>query len=250
MKRKIFYYICILSTLVVLFSCDNEFEGMQYDQEDALNFIRASNSTESSVFHNLFFNTTKEKEILIHVRVMGNVVDYDRSISLVQVEKDQENAAISGVDFKPLDDPEMLKKMTIPAGTVSVNLPIILYKTEALYEVEKTLKLQLVENSDFKVGIEELSSFTINFSAQIEKPTYWSRFYAPFFGESWGVRKMEFLINTSGITEEWWDVAGIEDGMLLGYLSLKVKDALKERNENNPNEPLKEADGTLVTFDE
>ena len=56
---------------------------------------------------------------------------------------------------------------------------------------------------------------------------------------------MKFIIQHTGYTD--WEVIP-SDGAYIGYMSSKVQNAFQQYNLENPNKPLIEADGTLVSF--
>ena len=244
--------IAIICLTLIVSSCDNGYDGMKYKRADALNFVVSlsevsNNNTRST---NIFFDRGNVSEIEIEVQIMGRAATYDRHISLTQLNAGDAGAAVPGVDYKSLSDPEYDEYLYIPAGSTSAKFPVYLYKTVELYETVKDLKLGITGNEYFNQGATEYSYLTINFTAKVEMPGHWNRYYSQYFGLSWGPRKMEFLVLKSGITDDWYDTKGIEDTALLTYLSAYVKEELKKENAKDPDNPLTELNGNPVTFDE
>lgn len=176
---------------------------------------------------------------------MGNLEPYDRPIKVVQTNLDQPNAARPGLHYIPFDDPGIIDSFCIPANKAFVRIPIILLRDPSLTYEEKHLALAVVKNEYFRPGMPPWDQYMIKFSDMYTKPELWDNIWDYFFGKSWGQVKMGFIIRTTGYTA-WDKTPPIAYGH---YMAIQTKAALEKYNAENPENPLKENDGTLVTID-
>ena len=247
MKKNIFDIVIILFT-VHLAGC-KENTALEYENEPALYFENVWEGQRDSVAQTFFIKptgTTKDT-VRIEILTMGFPASEDRSFLLEQVNIGKPGAAEPGKHYVAFDDVEIQRELIIPAGAVRKSFPLIVLYDPSLDLDEVRLELKVKENENFKVGINEWSSFVVKISAKAIKPIMWDTYWRYIFGETWGSRKMKFIIDNTGFSN--FD-GGYIDSDYSDYLAAKVQQKLLEYNANpdNLDRPLREADGTLVEF--
>ena len=251
MKQHTIY--ALLATLLICIGCQEQ-DMMRYEDDPAIYFaneeLSAYYSVQSDSINHSFFIygedvTTDTVHVLI--RTMGMPVDYDRPVKLVQTNAGAPDAAIAGTHYVPFDDPALADSFSIPAGEVSHFVPIVLLRDNSLKTETVRLELTLEGNEHFRQGIDEWRNFLVTTSDTAVKPKIWDSYWRYYFGASWGPEKMRFIIQSTGLTD--FDTQP-SDYSYLNWLGDTAKQALLEYNADRPEEEwLREADGTLVSFD-
>lgn len=206
MKRLI--YITAVLLIAVATGCSKA-DQLLYSDE-----ARVQLNDTTTISHTFIYEpSTKTKDtVYIQVNTIGNIANYDREVSLVQVlETDKLNpAAVPGVHYVPLDDPAIKKAMVVKANAVSVKVPIVLLRDPSLRTNSYRLRLQLAGNGTFGLGEIASRALTIQFSDRLERFYSWRfdtgsapAFYA--FGK-YSVNKHQFMIDVlkTQIDEEWY----------------------------------------------
>ena len=242
MKNK---YIILALFGVLIASC-KENVALEYENDPALYFVHEQYVQQDSINHSFFFIPGNEPDtVYVEVQTMGYLGKQDRPFLLEQTNSGDENAAIPGVHYVAFSDPDLAKHLVIPAHSERVSIPIILLRDESLNLKEIRLSFQFVQNDYFRPGIPEWSEFLITTTAQAVKPDLWDNLWYMFFGSSWGSVKMKFIIDATGITD--WETRSSDLAFYM-YIQKKVLTEFQNYNLANPNNPLREADGTLVSF--
>ena len=214
--------VSFIALLAIMTSCQ-KFEGIKYVDKPAINFqqqeIRFS-----------FFMTPGEgdqRTLRLGVVTMGKPSDQERSLSLVQLNEGEEDAAIPGVHYVPFDNEELKKQWVIPAGATRASLPITLIEGPGLDT--KTLKLVvgIREGENFYPGVKEQTKVTIMTTAMATQPQLWNNYWRLHFGLSWSTTKMRFMIEVTGYTA--WETR-VEDTLMLYYMVELCKKSLAEYN--------------------
>lgn len=252
MKKNIFYILAVL--LLGTAGCEQQsvykyendprlyfFNGVDYSQTPTL---RQNDSIAQSFF--ILPEDQLQDTVWIVVETMGLVAEQPRPFTLVQTNVGETNAAVAGTHFMAFDSEEMKKNMMIPVGSVRYYMPLIVLRGDPLMETSVLrLKLKIVENAHFKVGIEKQTELLVKMTAMPERPSNWSSWTYTF--GTWGPKKMWFLVHKMGIT----DFTFPDDYAYSTYLNSLFIEKLAEYNANpdNPDVPLTEANGTPVSYD-
>ena len=253
-NNKIVY--CVVMLLFVTTACE-QFQGIEYSDEPTLNFtINTDLNTgarKDSLTHSFFMNPPnpdleiidgKEYQtIYIDIFTMGILSSENRLVSFYQQNEGQADAAIAGIHYIPFDDERVKNKMFIPAGANKASVPVVLINDESLQTQTVRLVLGINPNEYFSGGVTELSQFKLRVTAMASKPSIWDNYWADSFGRSWGTEKMRFLINSTGYTD--WEER-VKDSYLLLYMKRINQKRFEE--EHPADNPLLEADGTVVSF--
>lgn len=256
-RRNIRKYIGAFLVALVATSCtENNME--EYENDPAIYFLNGSvynddgtvssgKLQKDSVNQSFFvYDSDKMRDtVYVFVKTMGKVSSTDRPIALVQTNTG-DDAAVPGTHYVPLDDPEVTKHMYVPAGKVYAKIPIILLRDKSLQTSQKRLELEVAKNECFRPGIDAWRKFVITTTDLAVKPAMWDSRWRYYFGPTFGSVKLKFIINATGYTD--FDNLP-SDYSYITWLKTTVQQAFFDYNKAHPDDPLKEADGTLVTFD-
>lgn len=253
MKARITSVFVLLLTVMSIGCKENTV--LEYEDAPALYFKYSKYPSEAgaqrdSIAHTFFIRPANQMRdtVIIQILTMGFPSSEDRPFVLEQVNAGQPGAAVAGKHFVAFDNPEMIEHLKIPKGAMIKRLPLIVLRDPSLETEEVRLKLKIVENQYFKRGIDAWTNFVVKTTSKAVKPTSWDTRWRYYFGPTWGSVKMKFIIDNTGFTD--FDGGGNLDSDYTTYLRSKVIQKLLEYNENpnNPDRPLREADGTLVEF--
>ncbi|MDR3219737.1 MAG: DUF4843 domain-containing protein [Dysgonamonadaceae bacterium] len=168
MKR----YIQFVLLSMALFVCSCEYEKLPtYSGNDEIYFRYASEYYATEVIDSLYIHFGYDVKIKddsicrIPVRVMGNLVDYDRPVQFILV--DTSSTATEGVDVELL-----LAESFVPAGSRNGNIVVRLKNTSNLDGKELKAVFRLVENNYFKVDYTTTRHAYINDEGKIIATEY------------------------------------------------------------------------------
>ncbi len=203
----------------------------------------------------------KRDTVWVIVESMGKLADQDRPITLEQLDT---TAIIAqpGVHYVAFDDPSLAKYYVMPADKARTRLPIVILRDASLKQETVVLKYRIKANEFFSNGYDVLQTRSLSITDMLAEPAYWNKGY-PMYGSyyslrnfigNYGVVKHQFMIDTTG---KAWDDDFIEqlitgDSNYLNYIIQKLISELAKTNEEREAQGLdvlKEADGTVVSFD-
>lgn len=252
MKRNIFYIVILLFPLW-FFGCERH-DVEKYENDPRLYFFKGNYNLGEfiqgdSTAHSFFVQPDGQNldTVWVDIRTMGFPADYPRPMKIAQIHTDRGNAAVAGKHYVSFDSEEMQKNLLMPANAVRCLLPVIVKRDPSLETSRVRIEMAVVENEYFKVGIDTLSKFIVTTTARAEKPALWDSYWKHMFGD-FGAKKLWFLIHYVGLTE--FD-AYLSDSGYRYYLQSKAIQVLENYNAdvNHQDRPLRETDGTLVTFE-
>jgi hypothetical protein len=226
----------------------SELEVERYEDDPRLYFHRDASATKQrdSISYSFFTQgeTITRDTLWIEVRTMGLAAPVARPFRVKQVNEGDTLAAVAGVHYVSLDDANLTSLMLVAPGAVSARVPVVVLRDASLKRVEARMELTIVENEHFKAGVNSNLAFIIKISDFAVRPQGWTSTWDYLFG-AWGARKMFFLMEYLDI--DFNDMPPSEFDVLLYYAGL-AKDMLDKYNKEHPDNPLKEDDGTPVTF--
>lgn len=235
----------LLLVLLIAASCSEE-QPLTYKGKDAI-YIKSA--TRDRMIEQTFYilpSTQNYDTVWIDVQTMGHASSKDRSFIIKQMNVGADSAAISGTHFVPLDDNSLKEYMIIKADTVAAKVPIVLIKTPDMDLEKFKLVLEMEENEHFStIDLPVYADLTIFSTNTAVKPANWDTFWIHYFGE-WGSRKIRLLIDSTGYVD--WHIR-VNDNPFVMYMKRLAEEALYKYNQSH-DEPMMEADGTLVTFPE
>lgn len=225
-------------TLCLMASCDND--GFYYQDEARIRIVGPENytsGTDSLEFSFVTFpSDTTEKVMNIDVCVMGLAVSYDRT---AQFEIDESQTTATSAHYS------MPLSVVVPAGEATAVLPLTLKRTADLEDSSVRLYIKVVASSDFAVGVNEENHLLAIWNDMISKPNNWDEL-EEFFGTYSDTKYRFMLNNANGISEFSADTMTWAE--LMSY-KIKFQNALDDYNAANPDSPLTDENGVLVSFD-
>jgi hypothetical protein len=244
MKRFEFIcLICLLPLLAAVTGCTQN-EMLTYENDPAVYFAGTGDAKVDSLNHSFFTLSieTLSDTVWVRVNTMGELSAQDRPVVLVQANAGAEGAAVAGVHYVALDDPDLKPLHSVPAGQEFGDMPVVLLRDESLSDGKVRLELTIAGNDHFRPGMSDKLKFTITTTDQVEKPPAWDTRWYYAFGTAWGPVKMRFLMS---IIDADWN-ATPTDMSLLQFYAAFAKQKLLDYNAAHPDNPLKEANGDLV----
>lgn len=245
MKRFKFIYVLLLPLIVA--ACTQN-EMLSYENDPAIYFAGNLENQSDSVNHSFFMLSSEiaKDTVLVRINIMGELSSQARPVAVVQTNAGAEEAAVAGTHYVPFDDATLKPLYQVPAGKEFVDIPIVFIRDASLDSTKVRLELSLTTNEYFRPGIVEKQRFVLTTTDLIEKPSAWDTRWYMFLGRSWGSVKMRFIIDITGYTD-WYTTP--TDMALMQYFGAIAKQKLIEYNAAHPDDPLREANGDLVTFD-
>ncbi|MFV0590300.1 MAG: DUF4843 domain-containing protein [Draconibacterium sp.] len=233
--NKIKLYLAFIA-LTALFACEND--PFYFNSEARLRmegpevWTLGTDSLEFS-FAN-YSSTVTDTTFDITVYVMGEAASQARTAEF------EINPSSSTAETDMYSFPE---SVTIPAGEFSVNLPVTVYRTEALQSVQVQLYIKVKENADFKIGVNEQNHLLLKWSDILSKPNNWDDL-EEFFGE-YSLTKYRFMIDV--LNTGTFDTETLSWAQMKNY-QIELAEALRLYNEAHPGDPLSDENGNLITF--
>jgi hypothetical protein len=158
MKKGIFYLILLAAMLP---GCKEDVPTV-FAEPDGIYFSAPADSI-TYTFAKYPHRVTDT--LKIPVTVLGKAADKDRTITLEKLSGTDINGT-EGVHYK------LLQPYTIPAGTVTTMLPVVIYRTGDMDSLSFTFKFQLKANENFVSGISTKTSLKIKVGF-LQKPPTW-----------------------------------------------------------------------------
>lgn len=220
---------------------------IQFGPEPSRIYTTSYNLADTLKLQTFFYQTqnVNKDTVYFDIYAIGGVKDFDRSFTLQQEQIPNVDNAVSGVHFIPLNDPLVTKNYVIKAGTVHTLVPIILLRDASLKTSTQKLKINVIDDNNFKQGEKSNVWRKIEFTDRLSEPANWASIVS-FLGK-YSVKKHEFFIETTG---DKWDVDFLtyikSDLSLLGYYRDVCRIALIDYNKAHPLEPMKDENGLLV----
>lgn len=216
-------YLVIFALVSMLFACQKE-EVPTFSDRDGVAFYTL-NGESDSIGYSFALNVSPQVRdtIVLKMRVVGRVANYDR---IVQVVPGAGTTARAGIEY-------ILPEARIPAGKLMIEYPLIVLKTPQMATTTYFLYLDVAENKDFilgAVGQEPITNSSntlkmkLSINDRIEQPAYWgpNGNTAYFFG-AFSVTKFRFMVQVTGLTEFDYDKLEADDQ---ANLRVKLRNAL------------------------
>lgn len=260
------YNLLILLSAMVLVGC-NYAEIPTYSGYEYVQIVKENNNKQQQRAMNFAYTEldAMHDTIWVNLFISGPTKDYDREVCFeqkqeyeMQMRRDDkgniidsvlvkvENQAVPNVDYVPFNDPEIKRKMIIPAHAYGNLVPIVLKRTEAIKTPENTKRLffRIVDSKDFKPGDRVTIGATVKIMDYLTPPKYWKEIY---LGKYSTVLHKLYI----DVTSEKWDdefIDAIEKNPLKDAIYIQYKNTVKKElmriNEENgypmlsdPNDP-------------
>lgn len=232
---KIKLYLVFIA-LTALFACEND---PYYFNSEARLRIEGPEvwtlGTDSLAFSFANYSSAiTDTTFDVTVYVIGEATDQARTAELGT------DPSITTAEASMYSFPETL---IIPAGQLSANLPVTVYRSEALKAAEVRLYIKVEENDDFQIGVNEQNHLLLKWSDILSKPNNWNDL-EEFFGE-FSLTKYRFIIDVLNIGT--FDTNELSWAQMKNY-QIELAEALRLYNEAHPGNPLTDENGNLITF--
>ncbi len=152
MKRRTLRYLVPVAALLAAAGCDYK-ESFPYQGDELIDFTTDS----------LYFSFGKEpfsvteKTMEVGVEIVGSPVSHDRGYR-IRIDP-LRTTAQAGLHYDALEETR-----TIPAGASSTTIPVRVHRLELEDETVYTLRLELVETEDFRLGVIEGRAVSVCFT--------------------------------------------------------------------------------------
>ena len=223
--------ICLLIFVFALSGCQKD-EIIIFDNNNnaGLSFIDKNED------YSFLKNTTGEHIFEIGVSLVGDVVDYDREVSLVVVDDTTTTA--------PSDLFE-IQKGVVKAGEFEGTVPVKVLNHELLTDSIVYLSLTIEQNEHFSFTIKEKDSFKLGWTDKVIVPPSNAYFRAIFCNVNpISTSCYRVFVEVTGLTvfgaKEYSRTYGDTGSQALGN---QFGDYIKQWNLDNPDNPLLHDDG-------
>lgn len=182
MEKYLYKKTTILSLLVfgLLFvGCkENKYEGFESDgsvyfQTNSANWTMVNAGTAYSFAG----KTIDQDTVWMQVNLLGAPVDHDRTFAIAT---NDNNTAVAGTHYEAFKS-----GYTMPAGEMTVKVPVIIYNSEDIKTQMIRLSFSLVATNDLGLGLSGRTDYYIDITSFLNKPSYWDEPYDPYEGTEW-----------------------------------------------------------------
>ena len=269
MKNRFFIYTMILMGSLFA-ACDEDLKP--YADETCwvyFDLIGSADTLQSRTF--IYAGGDAQTDtVWIPLKTIGKVKNFDRPVSLTQVQGDGLNGE-AGTHFVPFNE----QNYVIPAGKTTVELPIVLKRDASLQTDRVLVEFTLTANNYFAPGFVGPQTVEIWVTDQMDRPSYWptasdatlNKKIAPYdpvlhqflidaTGNKWDNEYIGTLGLYEGYLDTTWEAYGIVswvdttsdyDSAYMDWLVSKLKKALADENAARAERgeaPLMRSDGT------
>lgn len=258
--KKIIYTASLLAALF-LTSCNDE-NYLLYEGDARLqfgptpNYIYSAttqlNDTAKSITFVYDDASVKQDTVFFDIYTMGNISNQDRAFKLKQVTVPGVDNCVAGVQYKAFNDPSVTKHYVIKAGTNHMLVPIVFLRDASLKNLIYTLRLEIEENENFKLGESYKLWRKVQVADRLARPNSWTTYMETYYLGKYSYVKHGWMIAQTGYR---WDQDFIAAIYTNGYAEmsywkarLKALITIYNGNPANPGVPLTDETGQLVTF--
>ncbi len=256
------HYLLSIFVILIFFSCKEDYPDV-YSGSPYLKFATDDNGYNIYVqqhYYNFYYNDDKSltrDTVYVPVDAIAAIPDEDLNVSIQVFDSDDETYserideqtenAVSGTHYLPFDSDEMKNLLVFHKGRMQDTIPVILLNDASLTETTYRLTFRIQDSDNALTADNDENRVVIYISNRISKPSNWDSYYFGTYGDV----KLDFMIRHSdrNWTDDDFDEV-LNDSVLLNYYLYKFKNELIKENEELGDEgPLREADGTAVSFD-
>jgi len=252
-------YVGMILVLAALASCNqneyylyNDVARIQFGPDPVRIYSASANLADTTKNFTFFYEAASvtQDTVFFDIYAIGGTSDKDRSFTLQQEQVGNGAVnAVAGTDYKAFSDPSLASHYVIKAGQVHTLVPVILFRTPTLKSTTLTLKFNVVEDNNFKLGEKSNLWRKIIFTDRLSQPQAWNATMTQYYLGTYSVTKHAFMILVTG---EKWDqefmTTLFSDMALFNFYISQCKTALTNYNNAHPGNPLKDENGQLVTF--
>lgn len=196
-------YICALALAAVIAGCNSELEtyhgasGVYFAMNSGSSYANADTTYLETSDLPFIITGSRDSVFNVKIKTVGPVASHDRQVAVRIV---GEESTVLPEDYEPLQESYVLK-----AGEVFGSIPIKFLRAASLAGQERTLTIELVENSDFSLPIKvwrnssreyvNVIRHSINVSDKyVRLPGYSESHFGPF-----SEKKMRLILELFGM---------------------------------------------------
>jgi hypothetical protein len=259
---KTLYYIGAMILALFATSCEQPLEV--FGNDTGVNFYRWSTADTVINFSFLYGPADATQDtVWLDMETIGRLPSAPRPVLFEQTPAGDSDA-VPNVHYVPFDTPALAGAYVIPANQSRALVPVILLRDPSLKTRQATLRLRIKSSDEHALFDLSKQHVRIVFSDQLERPTNWNSLVVTNLAGEYGPVKHLFLIEH---TQQKWDydylynelgfsntstVATIYDITYCKFLRAAYTRELEEYNaerQSRGEDVLKEADGTIVSFE-
>jgi len=252
-------YIILALMLMALASCKqdnyylfNDTARIQFGPDVTRIYTSSYNLVDTTKAFTFYYDaaTITQDTIYFDVYAIGGPSSKDRPFTLQQIQvTDGSTNALAGTDYKAFTDATVNSAYVIKAGQVHALVPIVMLRSAAQKTTTLTLKFQVAENANFKVGDKANLWRKVTFTDRLSQPSAWTASYSQYYFGAYSVVKHAFMIQVTG---QKWDQAFMSTvtadyAQMMFYIS-QIKQALAIYNNAHPGNPMKDENGLVIVF--
>ncbi len=200
--------------LLLLAGCHTE----EIEKYNHVNYIYLANLNESMLEYSFSFHPGKNSDTIpIVIKLIGDISDHDRPISLV-VEASKTTALET--------DYTLPEHIVLRAGHFTDTIPFVLHKTARLQANKYTIRLEIKDSELLKRGPASNRYIDIRFSDMISRPVWWNDEMVNNWLGTYSDIKYRLFIEATGIV----DMTGLTDSEVRAY-AVMFRDFLDKSKE-------------------
>jgi len=253
-------YLFLLNVLFATISCETD-DYLKYGDDARIQFgpapryiynsssqLRDTLKSYTFVYENV---SVLQDTVFFDIYTMGRVSNVDRPFSIKQIQIEGANNCVPGVHYKSFDDPTVKNYYVIKADSTHQSVPIILLREPSLKEMTYSLKIEIEANEHFSLGESNKLWRRVDVADRLIRPNSWNSTIENSYLGKYSYVKHSWMVAQTGLKwdEEFISALSVNYAEL-AYWKAKFKELIKKYNNNpaNPDIPLKDENGTLVTF--
>lgn len=241
--RKLIYIIGVVG--VWLLNACSVNDPKLYSGDSKIQFGELKDTVLRYSFY--FIDTTvKQDTIFVELNTIGYTSKQDRAVRIEILDLEDAVKPTEGIHYMSLNDPEFIKNCVVKGNCVSTRVPFVIYRDKLEDYTTYELKIGLVDNENFVLGLKERLWRKLVFAKGLLCPTLWTDFDVKY---TWGVYsnvKHSWMIKHTG---KDWDDKFLEEMAkepgASGYWKKKLNSLLLEYLKTNP--PLVDENEVEIT---
>lgn len=241
-------YVCLPVLFAWLITACRKSELTGYSQPDMIYFYKDFyNADKDSIVYSFAIkpNGLVADTVKIPMRIMGLASDYDRTVN-IQMVADSSTALAQQYTILPT---------IVKAGMYTTNVPLLVKRMPELKTKDVRLLLEVAASDEFLPGVYNSTPsasrgggsvrFPVRINDFLTKPSNWDSFITYYFG-AYSQVKYKLAIDVTGRTQFLTSGEDPVTSSQMTFFKILCRNYLIDYNATNT--PLKDENGTLVTF--
>jgi hypothetical protein len=192
-----------------------------------------------------------EDTVFFDIYTMGRVSNVDRPFQIKQIQIEGADNCVAGIHYKSFDDPSVSKYYVIKADSTHQSVRVILLRDPSLKEKAYSLRIEIEANDNFSPGEMDKLWRRVDVADRLIRPNSWNTTIENSYLGKYSYVKHSWMVAQTGLKWDEEFIAALSGTYAeLAYWKAKFKELLTKYNSNpaNPDVPLTDENGILVTF--